>query len=206
MMRNIMRPILNRMQQGCLRLLRPGKACVDEQMIPFTGRCPVRQIVPGKPENHRTESTSACQSQWSDSGFWSLQGAGIGSLTRSWESEGIQLHGWHYLFQEEHTCTSTGISHLSYYCICWREEGPSEIVVRKPSEVAVTKWRGNKALLIASSVCGIAPQDSCTRWPLKEWRHVTAPRPAVVTEYSENVGGVDLCDRMISSDLMSTWK
>ncbi|KAK8781011.1 hypothetical protein V5799_017648 [Amblyomma americanum] len=42
-------PFVEMVRQGCLSLERPNCFCVDEQIIPFSGRCPVKQYVPNKP-------------------------------------------------------------------------------------------------------------------------------------------------------------
>lgn len=41
--------LLDRVRKACLKIPRSHAACVDEQMIPFTGRIDLRQYVQGKP-------------------------------------------------------------------------------------------------------------------------------------------------------------
>ncbi|XP_064597892.1 piggyBac transposable element-derived protein 3-like [Liolophura sinensis] len=70
-------------------------------------------------------------------------------------------------------------------------------IVCDDNKICITQWYDNKAVLSASSEFGAQPNDSCKRWSKEDHAYIEVPRPAVIKQYNDKMGGVDLSDRMI---------
>ncbi|XP_049832883.1 piggyBac transposable element-derived protein 3-like [Schistocerca gregaria] len=86
-----------------------------------------------------------------------------------------------------------------------KTRGSHDQVVRNDGNLAIIKWFDNRAIYLASTEAGVEPIEKCTRWSKKEKKYITVPRPCVVKAYNNNMGGVDLLDRMVGKYGMRAW-
>lgn len=66
------------------------------------------------------------------------------------------------------------------------------------TKITAVKWMDNRSVHLASSFLNSSPMDKCVRYEKKLKEKVEFPRPNIVKEYNIHMGGVDLCDQMLS--------
>ena len=73
--------------------------------------------------------------------------------------------------------------------------GPADMAVKSNLELAVTRWIDNSAVLLSSTH---EPPSTTKRYNCKEKKYVNVKYPALVKEYSEHMGGVNLFDMLMA--------
>ena len=232
------RPVLDRVRAGCLQISRDRDVSIDEQMIPFTGACELRQYVPNKPNPVGLKNFVAASHDGLVVDFVVYQGAnsfssfppelklGIGGTVVAHLAETLQKGTRiycdryftspsliEYMQSKEVYVTGTIMKNRvpgildklsSDKDLQKRGRGACDVVVRQDGKMAVVKWFDNKPIVMLSAIHAKNPEDECRRWSKKEKKYVMVKRPEVVRVYNSKMGGVDLCDRMISYYRMKT--
>ncbi|XP_028413305.1 piggyBac transposable element-derived protein 3-like [Dendronephthya gigantea] len=76
--------------------------------------------------------------------------------------------------------------------------GSSDWCVDADTNITIVRWMDNGLVQLISNHVGNSMGTPAKRWSTKEKKHVEIPRPQIVEEYNEHMGGVDLCDMLMA--------
>ena len=75
--------------------------------------------------------------------------------------------------------------------------GSHDEVVDANSGLVIVRWLDNKPVTIASTYIGAEPTSNKQRWSSKDKKHIDVSCPAIISEYNQFMGGVDLTDMFL---------
>lgn len=224
------RPVVDAVLNKCQSLPKSTHLSIDEQMVPFSGRCEFRQFVPNKPNPVGLKNfvlaakdglvldfhiyvgkNTLPQEDMKSLGL----GSGIVKLLLRTVTEACHLYTDRFFtslklidFLNENmpTVKLTGtvqknrIGPVSEKLKDDKQlpRGSWDEKVRSDEKACVVKWKDSKAVLMISNAQGSSPVHLCKRWSNEKGRKVDVTMPGVVKSYNKAMGGIDLCDRMIS--------
>ena len=83
------------------------------------------------------------------------------------------------------------------------QRGESHQYVRSDDIMVVVEWQDNKKVVLASTCTGTEPVTKVKRWSKKDQKYMDVDCPAVVKSYNQHMGGVDVCDQLM--ECYRTW-
>lgn len=217
-------PIINSFRNVCLKLPRNNTAySIDEQMIPFSGRCSLKQYVKNKPRPVGLKNFVLTTSYGLVLDFEVYQGnrtrlinpelgLGPGIVLRLVES----LPAGSFIFFDRYfstiplfgklqdlnlqgcgTIMLNRIKGIEFLHGAKFKRGESEEFVSSDDKIVVVNWKDNKPITLASTCFGIAPEETVSRWSKNEKKYISVTCPSIVRNYNRCMGGVDICDQLM---------
>lgn len=221
-------PVIDAVRKTCLSLERAGRTySIDEQMIPFTGRCPVRQFVRNKPRPTGLKNFVVASSSGLVVDFEIYQGPstplpnrelglGPGVILRLAQTlpRNSCLYFDRYFttlalleklaqigFHGTGTIMANRLRGLKLKPDKLMQQGDHQQLVNE--NIALIKWRDTKTVLIGSNCTGAEPLSTVTRWNKSTKTYATVRAPQIIKKYNKLMGGVDICDQLM--ECYRTW-
>ena len=84
-----------------------------------------------------------------------------------------------------------------------RSRGTYKVVLDTNKDVAMVRWKDNKAVTVASTCCGAAPIGKAKRFSRADHQRIEIPQPQVVKVYNMGMGGVDRLDQNLAAFMIN---
>lgn len=218
-------PVINQVKRACRKLERvSGNYSIDEQMIPFTGRCSLRQVVRNKPRPVGLKNFVIATSEGLMIDFEIYLGArtafterelGVGAsvilhlaqavppgsclyFDRFFTSIPLIERLQHLNLHGTGTIMMNRISerkNLSFKADNRMLRGESQQFVC--DDLALVKWKDNKPVMMISNCTGSDNISTVKRWDKNSKCYVDVSCPKVISNYNCNMGGVDVLDQQM---------
>ncbi|XP_065320355.1 piggyBac transposable element-derived protein 3-like [Gordionus sp. m RMFG-2023] len=201
---------------------------IDEQMIPYRGRHSCKMFIKEKPIRFGYKSWILASSDGYVFSFDIYQGKrenkyeyGLGGNVIIKLLKALQKPNYHkiyfdnfftsfkllsYLKQMGYFATGTVRDNRIEHCpvksikvVAKKERGYYDYRFEKLNEIFVVRWNDNSVVTVASTCHTISLLSNVSRYSKKISSKIKIPKPNMVTAYNKHMGGVDLCDNLIST-------
>lgn len=223
-------PIIDCVQKACREIPRYiGMYSIDEQMVPFTGRCPHRQFVKNKPRPVGLKNFVITTSKGLVLDFELYQGSdtpfddrtlGLGPavvlhLTKTIPKGSAMFFDRYFTtiplmnrlneigIYATGTIMSNRLKNVHFSIDKKFNRGVWEEFTRADNKITAVKWKDSKCVTIVSTATGAEPHQIVKRWSKVENKEINVNCPAIIQYYNQNMGGVDLCNQQMEA--YRTW-
>ena len=222
------RPWLNAMRKQCLEIVPEEHSSVDEMMCQYRGiRSPIRQYIKCQPPPWGFKMWARANSSGLLSDFDVYQG-GDGTRTELGQggdvvaklTSTLPKHQYYKVYADNlftripllrkladdgiyYTGTVRqnrlqGISMADESHLRKKSRGSYDYRVDEESNIAAVRWYDNRAVTMLSTTTCLDPIQTTKRWDKKQKKELDVPMPAVIRDYNQHMGGVDLLDSFLA--------
>ena len=77
------------------------------------------------------------------------------------------------------------------------ERGQYSMLYHK--DIVAVVWKDNKGVCLVSNIHEVEPTVQVKRWSRQEHKYTNVTMPALIDDYNNNMGGVDMIDKMVGA-------